>query len=64
MNKNKDVADMVVREQLNRMLKQERVSSVFFFTPELESCHSKDQMLDLSLRVALMVKISILARFN
>ena len=67
MNKNADIANLVVNEQLNRMLEQERKRLELLPMPELElelPSFIKDAMLETALYTGVMMKISILARLN
>lgn len=66
MNKS-DIASMVVDEQLNRLVEQERERLKFLPLPEFEQeCPFFDnvQMLEAFLRMTVMTKISTMARLN
>ena len=67
MNKNVDVANIVVNEQFNRLLEQERKRCELLPMPEFEQeCPfiSKDQMCEIALRIAVVMKISVMAGLN
>lgn len=67
MNKDIDVVDAVVNEHFNRMLEQERkVLKPLIITGSLQGCPflDKDQIFEITLRMAVMMKISIIARLN
>lgn len=67
MNNSGDIANIVVNEQLNRMLEQERKRLVLFPPPEFgQECpfSNKDQLFEEALHIAVMMKISILAKLN
>lgn len=67
MKRDSDIASMVVSEQLNRMLEQERKTLVLppLHDPE-QVCPfvDKDQLSEIVLRMAVAMKISMTARFN
>lgn len=67
MNKGDGVASAVVDAQISRMLEQERKRLVLLPLPDFgQECplFSKDQMFEISLCMAVMMRISIIARFN